>query len=546
MKIYDATNQDGFFNLAGKAFQAIKTLHAAAKTTVPQEVEDYLAQVELAPPGLSMRRATEEVPGASQDWTEAQSLLSGPLAESVQNLLAEYVRGDGTPTDDTRAGHVKYLIDQMKSGGYYVESSAVGISATPAAGNSGPKLGWMLSLKRSDGRDSQLVLPETLTAAIETATAWRKGNLRITSPLAAPGGLLDSNWPQGSGINASKALLVAEEDSLVPNPNFDQTDSDGAPQEWILQTATLGTTLRVTKPEEQTVAISGSPTAGHYLLQWTDSQGRTWSTDPLAWNATAADVEAALREIPELGAVTVASTGTSPNFTHTITFTGVPGNPNQLVAVNRLDTGTVTVSTTRAGELESFDGSSLVFVGNGTEQTEVLAPLVLVPQKVYLLGLFLRRKGSPLAGTLDVALVKSPGGTPINDPAGNPNLVQVDLTAGSAADWQFVSGAFVLPEGTVQPVYLQLKLSTALDAGAEVFVDEVLLTEGVELYAGGPRVAATSWPGVPRVGDSWSLTATNDRAGELQEWMHRTFDLAALGLQLPTTGSVLVPDSVIS
>lgn len=81
------------------------------------------------------------------------------------------------------------------------------------------------------------------------------------------------------------------------------------------------------RTEEQTFAISGTPTGGTYTLTY---NGNT--TAALAYNADAATVQAALRLLTGLSAVTVSSTGVSPDYTHTIVFVGVTGNPPQLTS----------------------------------------------------------------------------------------------------------------------------------------------------------------------------------------------------------------------
>jgi len=88
----------------------------------------------------------------------------------------------------------------------------------------------------------------------------------------------------------------------------------------------------------QRVGISGSPTAGSYTISWVNASSVTLTTAPIAWNAAQADVQSALRALAGLGSVTVFTTGTTPNFTHTITFSGVPA-PVALATVNSSLTG---------------------------------------------------------------------------------------------------------------------------------------------------------------------------------------------------------------
>src|SRR6185295_15946361 len=68
-----------------------------------------------------------------------------------------------------------------------------------------------------------------------------------------------------------------------------------------------------------------------------------------------------------LSQVTVTSTGTTPLFTHTITFVGVAGNLSQITVVNNLTTGgTYTPGTTTNGSANAMIGRALELVGNGS------------------------------------------------------------------------------------------------------------------------------------------------------------------------------------
>lgn len=143
--------------------------------------------------------------------------------------------------------------------------------------------------------------------------------------------------------------------------------------------------LDKTDVEIQTVTISGSPTGGTYTLSWEDDQSTVHTTTPLAHDADATAVQMALRQITGLGGVTVMSTGTSPNFTFTMTFDGTAdlGNINQLTSTNNLTGGTPMIAhaTTHEGgagtmidSLEAFiwtEGETIT--GLGSLETEFVA-----------------------------------------------------------------------------------------------------------------------------------------------------------------------------
>lgn len=82
--------------------------------------------------------------------------------------------------------------------------------------------------------------------------------------------------------------------------------------------ATIGNT------QAWTLAISGTPTGGTYTITLTDAVNGSRTTAPLAFNAAAAAVQAALRLLSGVGVNTtvVTASGSTPNFTHTIQFRG--------------------------------------------------------------------------------------------------------------------------------------------------------------------------------------------------------------------------------
>lgn len=81
----------------------------------------------------------------------------------------------------------------------------------------------------------------------------------------------------------------------------------------------------------QSVTIANTPTGGHYHLSH-----NTDTTGEIAYNADGAAVQTALRLLPGLSGVTVSTSGSSPNYTHTITFTGAPGSSTMLTCTNSL------------------------------------------------------------------------------------------------------------------------------------------------------------------------------------------------------------------
>jgi len=365
-----------------------------------------------------------------------------------------------------------------------------------------------------------------------------------TSPLAW-------NHPQGSGATRTIPSLQANAQNLVPNGTFEDEDANATdlPDQWIASVATLGTTLRLTDIETQTVTISGTPTGGYYLLKWTDSNSQVHWTVPLAYNASASAVQTALRSLPELGRVSVAATGTSPNFTHTVTLTGVT-NPAQLSSLSGLTGGSPAINhaTTLAASPYVMRGSrSLELDSDGAQLTAIQCPVTVAEKTVYGVCLWACCDVTPAQGVLTIELVDGIGGAVLSDDEGESCATTIDCTA-LTTSYQPTAVVFRTPTAVPTTAYLRIRISTAISGGTSVFLDEVAMRAMTELYPGGLFVAAFQGQTDHQVGDDAQIQVTNDFAGKLHTWCDRVFGLRAARLLLPsdTTGNETLPDSLIA
>ncbi len=114
--------------------------------------------------------------------------------------------------------------------------------------------------------------------------------------------------------------------------------------------------------EVQSVTVTGSPTGGTFTLTW---NGQT--TAAIAYNATAATVQAALVALPNInpGDVTVTGNAGGP---YSVTFAGqyLGDNVAQMTATASLTGGStpgVTVATTTAGGTATASDGTQLFAG---------------------------------------------------------------------------------------------------------------------------------------------------------------------------------------
>jgi len=155
---------------------------------------------------------------------------------------------------------------------------------------------------------------------------------------------------------------------------------------------------------------------------------------------------------------------------------------------------------------------------------------------------------------LRIEVVHEIGGPCTIDRQGYENGIRIDLgeTSMTGHDSHFFS--FRVNRTHRQPLYLRIRITAPITDLESVYIDEMAIVKATELYEGGPYVAAFSGKYAAMAEDNWSLTVTNDRAGQFQEWFDRAFSMRAKGLLLPSTGTTysriigatLLPDSLIA
>lgn len=548
LNYYDAGNADGLFDVLGKAFHAQATIATAAGTTIPTEVDDLTEIFNNLAVTPELEAVVGLVSGTSDSARSVGQQQQGELNRFAQQFLIEFVHADATLPQKTLQRALEELIAQMVADAESVDASTVGASVTPGGSNVGDGV-LLVSTKRGDGRSVETAYAETLRVSAPFG-----GSLRVEGePREQP---LSALWPGGSGASTGVPVVDAAASLLANGDMEDEDDVTDAPDDWIVSVGTIGTTLKMTDPEVQTIAVSGTPTGGYYLLHWTNPAGKAQTTGPIAWNASGNAVQSALRALAGLSAVTVATTGTSPNLTHTVTFAGAGGNVAQFTSTNLMTGGTpaITHGTTSAGTAFVYAGGKAVeFDSDGSQLTTLNQRLTnLRPLTAYAVSLWAVADVVPAAGVFTVDLVDGIGGSVIADAQGTNNtftFAAADLTTSWQHLSELVSGECVFRTPAVLPplVYLRIRISTAVSSGTSVFVDHVALAEMVAAYAGGPLLAAFAGATAFATDDEWTVAVTNDRAGTVQEWCERNFGLAALGLLLPSNagGTETIPDSVV-
>ncbi len=480
---------------------------------------------------------------------DVQGLASAELSDRTNNVLLDsyrsmasalvrgVVRADSAIDRLSLRESIEYLIEQMKADAYYVTPPTVSVSVTPYMVNSTSDLTVYSTIVDQFGLNAQLVYAETLQAEVTQSgsvplLAFR-GETASRSKLA-------EDWPQGSGIQIPLTPVTVD-DSVISNGDFELASIVDTPDSWLVEVGSPGNTVTLTDPTVQTVIISGTPTSGSYFLKYTDPlTSIVHATETLAYNASSSDVQAALREVEGLETVTVSSTGTSPDLTHTITFTGVASQVAILASTEVFDTGSVAHAITTAGEIGSNTGRSLKITGNIAEQSTLYQPIFMETETVYSLSAWFGATSG--AAAVDIVLVDGVGGSAILD---NQGAAQGLGFAPAGSEARQHKNAFVrVAKNTPMPVYLLVKKNAPTTN--DLTIDEIILAPAARAYPGGPYLAISAGATPPAIGDKWNVTVANNYAGDIQKWFDATFDMAGLGLQLPTTGSTLLPDTLIA
>lgn len=203
--------------------------------------------------------------------------------------------------------------------------------------------------------------------------------------------------------------------------------------------------------------------------------------------------------------------------------------------------GTDLVSTSDAAVRGSLglqwvgDGATKTKLEQNLDGTDALKPK---PRTAYAFSVWLKDgTAAPTSGVLKVTLA---------DDAGTTDFVNITLS-GLTASWVQYTDVLLTGEAISTNPKIQLALSTAIDNGKDMYMDEVVLQECYHPQPGGPYMALAAGGTDFVVDDLITATMTNDWANDtwLRE-LDRLFDTYGLGLLPMTTGTTLIDTSLIT
>jgi hypothetical protein len=541
----------GLFDELGHLFYAEGVLDTARGTTIPAATLDVITGWKALGSDPTISGLIATLGPAQTTWQGAGAGYFSALQTCGSQLIVNMVNNDTPLSPSNLTNALTELIAQMVADSQSVKSCIVGASVSIGAGNYGDGV-LLFSTLDGEGRRLEYLPEETLTATVQAA-----GNAVGVRIVGDPSVNANSQaWPAGSGANSTVTTVDAATTArnFVTNGGFEtSTVLANAPDSWIISVGTPGTQIFMPAPEVQQVAVGGS--GGAFLLRFTDKTGTTQSTVPIPAGSSAATVQSALRALNNLSLVTVTSIGTVPYLTYTITFIGYGGALTLLAGTNEL-TGSSSLIITRvsAGTGQVFSGGgSLWLLSDGVTEPAINSAITgLSPLTPYAVSIWASVDFVPLSGVVTVELINGINGSVIENAQGNPNSFTFSATA-LTGTWAHVSTVastkcvFQTPANVPSVVYLRIRVSTAIDSGKSLFLDQVALSPMNQVSAGGLFLAGFKGSKPFAAGDGFTVTTTNDLGGKVQTYCNRFFAMASLGLILPsvTTGGQTIPESVI-
>lgn len=547
------TGTGGLFTILGQAFGAHASLNTVRTTTIKGQVQQFVdAYKAKTNATLQFDRAIHAAAAAELTWRRSGDTLATQLQRDVQGLLTEVIKADSPIVFRGQlADALEYLIADMVAEGYWVTSNIVSGSYAADVGNSATDLALFVSVTDHLSKTLQMALAEDIevlcTSGGVSIDQAAIGALRYRGERQARS-KLSEEFPAGSNVEKTLKPLYPS-DSLLTNGGFQDATIEDIPDGWIVGVGEPGANITLTAPESQTITITGSPSAGTYAVQLTDPiTGLQHRTESLDYDASGDTLQTALRAVTglavDLSEITVTTTGTPPNYVHTVEFIGVAGNLALMTVANNTGLGSFAIAEVTAGTNFAIRGRALKFHASGSVLQSVYQRVVLEPDKVYFLGYWITPSTTPTQGVLFAGVSDEivPAST-IPDHTGGAIGDVVDLTLIASKTGRGVF--FSVPPTAPSPLYVCFEKSTA-EPTADIYIDEVVLVEATQLYPGGPYVAALQGKQPPAANDLFTLTMANDYSETWHVMFDSFFDMTGKRLSLPTSGSTNIPTALIA
>ena len=370
---------DGLYDYWGKVLNTIEALHLSYGTTIPEDVDAILDQTKLIQ-DVEYEAIAAAIPTYLSGWQSSSDSFVNSLAATMNSMLTQFVTEDKIDPPVSTTAALQELFKQMEDGGYYVEPNVTTATVTDGQENYGDVV---LASTTIDGRG--LTIQNAYDEQIDVTVGTDNATNLTTNSQLNPVGSLTPDWPTTSGISNGAVAITTTATDVLKSGDFNKTTVANAPDGWILQVGAAGTDVFVTDPAIYSLKVSGTPTGGTYLIYWRDAHDVLQVTTPLPYNASNGTVTNALRKIKGLESVTVSTSGTSPNLTHSVTMTGTRGDDDSIYAESGLTGGSprIDVDVVRYGDPGTYLNRALRLACDGSTLHDMYLPVTLTEDTTY-------------------------------------------------------------------------------------------------------------------------------------------------------------------
>ena len=432
------------------------------------------------------------------------------------------------------------------------------LSFTNATGNLFNRLGSIFGAIKANQTFQATTLP-TVKSSVSAQFATRQDMLPTFQTTLSQAQSVGQSFTQAMSTLATNTLLtMVQEDSPQPAKTLAY-----AIPELIRQMNTAGATV-VKNTVGSSLSTSTSNTGnGTVLISTTDEAGNdlenliaeSFSINCTADSQPGQGTTAGQERFSAIGDLSTTSLdfnwplGSGSKASLTASSADVGPNAANLLTNSNFETWstagsltawsaiTGTFGTTINQTAGSYRGSyALAITSTGSQLTQVTQTLrtagtvgLVQPQTKYALAFRSKVSAVPSNGVLRVALKDTVNGTIY----GGSTVTLSSETTSYALHSTTFNTPLVLPTTLTAVV----ELTTALDNGKSVMIDDLLLST-MNQMGNGPFL--TVIPGNVNFirGDTFTVTLTNDRGGQFQEYFNRCFNMAGNGWLLPSAASV--------
>lgn len=569
MALSFSSSTGNLFNRLGKWIKQIRNVNGFIGETLPVgDTNDASAQYGLG--GATVVDLKTSIDGIQSQYASAnQNIVDGVRAQQSTYRSAhdahktycadralvtiqDMIFADAATPSKDKAVVMAELVRQMNAASASVKANTVSVSATAAYTGtitiSGSPTGGNIDL--------------TIDGAAVDNVAYNASASTLQTALRA-GAFRDASQVTVSGSAGGPWTIVFPRNVSVSVAYGDLTGGTSPTAAWAANTVNNTSTLTFIAssvgPDGKSLEYAFPETLTIIADKSAQASGTTAGSEPLPVKGELAISNGLAYDWPNSGSgVSVSITVVDPTIEQQ--------SNNNILKNGSFDTASGNTLTgwtlgTGAAGTEFFvepttvyrsGGKSAKFYGAAGATLPLLrqtfgsdTSISLKPNTAYHVHFRARSSSASLvAGAIRCRLVDGSNAV-ISDDAGNANSLTLAYSA-ITTTWQAFTVRFTTPKVLPSTCKLEIGVSTDLTDGESVYVDDLAMCAPTALYAGGPYLSAVRGDTDVAIGDRWAITVANDQAGIIQTHFDRMFGMRAMGLQLPSSGSPTIAESLVS